>query len=455
MRMGPGLRACEKILRDGGEGLWIVIHWADRFGGQAMTGGARVVKADRSQLSWDLVDLEGWLPADHRARVVWAFAETLDLSSLYAAVKSREGEAGRPTSDPRVHLALWLYATIDAVGSARELDRLSRGDLAYRWLRGGVPLDYHTLSDFRRNSGDLLDRLLGESLTALMAEGLVRLDEVIIDGTKVRAAASKGSFKTAAGLAEMARLAEERVATLKAETDADPAANLRRRKAARERAAREVGERATRAKAMLDKLAAEKEARTKTHKAEEAGKAEPSASATDPEARMMRFADGAVRPGYNMQVAATADCGLILAIDPTDRRNDSGLARPMVKDIERRLGVVPGRIIVDTVYATAGTSWRWLSLPGRSPRSRRPSPTGWMCRPMPCACGQPNGPASRPRCATGAPAWQRPKARRPCARGSASSSSMRRSRTEVLVASSCAGWPRSEPWRCCTPSPTT
>lgn len=318
-----------------------------------MTGGARVVKADRLQLSWDLVDLEGWLPADHRARVVWAFAETLDLSSLYAAVKSREGEAGRPTSDPRVHLALWLYATIDGVGSARELDRLSRGDLAYRWLRGGVPLDYHTLSDFRRNSGDLLDRLLGESLTALMAEGLVRLDEVIIDGTKVRAAASKGSFKTAAGLAEMARLAEERVATLKAETDADPAANLRRRKAARERAAREAGERATRAKAMLDKLAGEKEARTKTHQAEEAGKAEPSASATDPEARMMRFADGAVRPGYNMQVAATADCGLILAIDPTDRRNDSGLARPMVKDIERRLGVVPGRIIVDTVYATA------------------------------------------------------------------------------------------------------
>jgi transposase len=317
-----------------------------------MTGGARVVKADRSQLSWDLVDLEGWLPADHRARIVWAFAEALDLGDVYAAIKSREGEAGRPASDPRVLLGLWLYATIEGVGSAREVDRLCRSDLAYRWLRGGVPIDHHLLSDFRSANGELLDRLLSESLAALMAEGLVRLDEVIIDGTKVRAAAGKGSFKTAHGLAEMAELAEARVAALKAEVDADPAANSRRRNAARERAARETGERATRAKAMLDKLAAEKEARAKRHKAEEAEKAEPSVSASDPQARMMRFADGAVRPGYNMQVAATADCGLILAIEPTDRRNDSRLARPMVEEIERRLGAVPGCIILDNGYAT-------------------------------------------------------------------------------------------------------
>ena len=318
-----------------------------------MRGGARIVKADRLQLSWDLVDLEGWLPADHRARVVWGFAETLDLSGFYAAVKSREGEAGRPTSDPRVHLALWLYASIEGVGSARELDRLSQTDLAYRWLRGGVPLDYHTLSDFRRDSGELLDRLLSESLAALMAEGLVRLEEVIIDGTKVRAAASRASFKTAAGLDEMARLAQQRVAALKAEVEADPAANRRRRQAARERAGRETQERVEGAKTMLDKLAAERAERAKRHKADEGGKAEPSASATDPQARIMRFADGAVRPGYNVQVAATADCGLIVAIEPTDRRNDSGLARPMVEEIERRLGTVPDCILVDSGYTAA------------------------------------------------------------------------------------------------------
>lgn len=312
-----------------------------------MTGGARVVKADRSQLSWDLVDLEAWLPADHRARIVWAFAETLDLSELYDAIKSREGEAGRPKSDPRVLLALWLYATIEGVGSARALDRLSQTDLAYRWLRGGVPVDYHTLSDLRSDSGQLLDQLLSQSLTALMAEGLVRLDEVIIDGTKVRAAAGRGSFKTADGLVELAQLADARVEALKSEVDADPTAHSRRRQAAQERAAREAGERAARAKAMLDRLEAEK-----THKAAEAKKAAPSASTTDPEARMMRFADGAIRPGYNVQVAVTADHGLIVGIEPTDRRNDSGLAHPMVEEVERRLGSTPGCIIVDTGYAS-------------------------------------------------------------------------------------------------------
>jgi transposase len=317
-----------------------------------MTGGARVVKADRSQLLWDVVDLDGWLAADHRARIVWAFALTLDLSALYAAIKSREGEAGRPKSDPRVLLALWLYATIEGVGSARLLDRLSQTDLAYRWLRGGVPVDYHILSDFRSEHGRLLDQLLSQSLAALMAEGLVRLDEVIIDGTKVRAAAGRGSFKTADGLAEMARLAEARVTALKAEVDADPAAHSKRRKAASERAAREAKDRAARAKAMLDRLEAEKKARARTHKADEAKKAAPSASTTDPQARMMRFADGAIRPGYNVQVAVTADHGLIVGIEPTDRRNDSGLAQSMVEEVERRLAVTPSRIIVDTGYAT-------------------------------------------------------------------------------------------------------
>ena len=317
-----------------------------------MRGGARVVEADRSQLSWDLVDLDAWLPADHRARVVWAFVLTLNLDALYAKIKAREGEAGRPAADPRVLLALWLYATIEGVGSAREVDRLSQSELVYRWLRGGVPLDYHTLSDFRVENDAVLDRLLSESLAALMAEGLVRLEEVIIDGTKVKAAAGKDSFKTADGLAKAATLAAGRVAALKAEVEADPAAQKRRSHAARERAAREAVERAARARAMLDRLAAEKEERAKTHKAAEGKKGEPTASLSDPEARMMRFADGAVRPGWNVQVAATSDHGFIVGIEATDRRNDTGLVPPMVDEIERRLAVTPSRIIVDGGLAT-------------------------------------------------------------------------------------------------------
>ena len=136
------------------------------------------------------------MPADHRARPVWSFVESLDLSQLYDQVLSREGEAGRPAADPAVLLSLWLYATIEGVGSARELERLAQSDAAYRWLAGGVPLNYHGLADFRVGQAEILDRLLTQSVTALIAEGLISLDEIAVDGTKVRASASKEFFRT-------------------------------------------------------------------------------------------------------------------------------------------------------------------------------------------------------------------------------------------------------------------
>ena len=163
-----------------------------------MTSEARFIPADRLQTRWDFIDLETLLPSDHRARIVMSFIENLDLSALYDAIKSREGEPGRPPPDPSVLLALWLYATIEGVGSARQLERLAQSDLAYRWIAGGVPLNYHGLSDFRVGHVEVLDRLLSESVTALIAEGLVSLAEIAVDGTKVRANASKESFKTAA-----------------------------------------------------------------------------------------------------------------------------------------------------------------------------------------------------------------------------------------------------------------
>ena len=108
-----------------------------RAGGVVMLDGVRVLEANRSQLSWDLVDLEALLAADHRARLVWRFVETLELTGFYQAIRSRDGEAGRPAADPKVLLALWLYASLEGVGAARELDRLVSRDVAYRWL-GGV-----------------------------------------------------------------------------------------------------------------------------------------------------------------------------------------------------------------------------------------------------------------------------------------------------------------------------
>ncbi len=328
----------------------------DESAGVAMTNGtgkARIIEADRSQLSWDLIDLDAWLPADRLARLIWAFTGTLDLSALYAAIKSIEGEAGRPAIDPRVLLALWLYATAKGTGSARELDRLCRQDLAYRWLAGGVPLNYHTLADFRVGQAAFLDKLLTESLTALLAAGVLSLEEIIVDGTKVRAPASRKSYLRAGGLEKAHQAAKDRVEALKAEVEADPAASNRRSRAAQERAARERLEKVEAAREALEKLQTEKEARKKTHAKDESKKKEPAASTTDPDARRMRFADGAVRAGYNMQVAVTADHGFILGIDVTDRRNDAGFARPMAEAVEVRLGKTPGRLLADTNYATA------------------------------------------------------------------------------------------------------
>jgi len=314
---------------------------------------ARVVRPDRRQLRWDMVDLEGLLPADHRARLVWSFVESLDLSPLYDRILSREGEAGRPAADPAVLVALWLYATIEGVGSARELERLAQSDVAYRWLAGGVPLNYHGLADFRVDSAEVLDRLLTQSMTALIGEGLISLAEIAVDGTKVRASASKQSFRTGEKLLKLEAAIAERLTALKQELTDDPAASNRRRQAARERAARDVQERAARARAALERLEAERKARAKRHAKDEAKKKEPRASTTDPEARCMRFPDGAVRPAYNAQIAAAPKEGVIVSIAVTDRRNDAGLAGPMVDDIARRYGRTPDKLLVDTSYATS------------------------------------------------------------------------------------------------------
>jgi transposase len=319
-----------------------------------MANEARFIRADRFQPRWDFIDLEALLPSDHRVRIVMSFVDSLDLSDLYDAIKSHEGEPGRPPPDPAVLLALWLYATIEGVGSARQLDRLAQRDLAYRWIAGGVPLNYHGISDFRVAHMEVLDRLLSESVTALIAEGLVSLAEIAVDGTKVRANASRDSFKTGTKLAQVEAAVEQRLAALKAEIESNPEASSQRRRAARERAGREVKERAEKARAALDRVRAEKEKRTKTHRQDEAKKkSEPKASLSDPEARNMRFPDGAVRPAYNAQVAVTPKEGIIVSVEMTDRRNDAGLAVPMVDDIVHRYGKAPGNLLVDTHYATS------------------------------------------------------------------------------------------------------
>ncbi len=314
-------------------------------------GKARVVVANRAQLSRDLINPDGWLAPDHRARLVVGFVETLDLTVLYDKVEAREGSAGRPAADPAVLFALWLLATMDGVGAARELDRLTSQDLAYRWVACGVPVNYHGLAEFRVAHADVLDDLLTETLAAFMAERLFDADEIVVDGTKIKASAGKSSYKRAPRLDEAEAAARAGVAALKAEVDADPAASAKRTQAARARGLRQTQERIERARGKLAEIEAEKAERAKRSPKEVAGQKEARASLTDPQARRMRCADGAVRASYNVQIAATTDHGFVTAIMATDRRNDSGLVRPMFEESEQRLGRPIKRVLADTGFA--------------------------------------------------------------------------------------------------------
>jgi len=314
-------------------------------------GKARVVVANRAQLSRDLINPDGWLAPDHRARLVVGFVETLDLTVLYDKVEAREGSAGRPAADPAVLFALWLLATMDGVGAARELDRLTSQDLAYRWVACGVPVNYHGLAEFRVAHADVLDDLLTETLAAFMAERLFDADEIVVDGTKIKASAGKSSYKRAPRLDEAEAAARAGVAALKAEVDADPAASSKRTQAARARGLRQTQERIERARGKLAEIEAEKAERAKRSPKEVAGQKEARASLTDPQARRMRCADGAVRASYNVQIAATTDHGFVTAIMATDRRNDSGLVRPMFEESEQRLGRPIKRVLADTGFA--------------------------------------------------------------------------------------------------------
>src|SRR5512143_489725 len=311
-----------------------------------MSDEARVKQADRRQLRWDMVDLDSQLSEDHRARAVGAFVSGLKLSEFYARIKARGEVAGRPATDPKILLALWLYATLEGVGSARAVDRLCRHHAAYRWLCGGVEVNHNILAEFRVESGALVDRLLTESLTALIAAGLVSLEEAAIDGTKVRAAASKGSLSGGGKLARLSAAVGARVQALKDELASDPEGSERRVKKRALQAAEEQARRVAAAAAKLAELERERQERERTHPAEEADKGEPKASTSDVEARTMRMADGAMRLAYNVQVATA--CGFVIAVEPTDRRNDKGLAPMLVGQIEARCGAAPGRLLADS-----------------------------------------------------------------------------------------------------------
>lgn len=316
---------------------------------------ARVMRARRDQLEMREVDLESLLPGDHRARVVWSFVEGLDLGPLYAEFKAVEDQPGRPGIDPLILMALWLFATLEGVGSARALDRLCIEHNAYRWICGGVGVNYHSLSDFRVKYVEFLDELLTRSVAALMMNGTVTLKRMAQDGVRVRANAGGSSFRRRKRLKAFLAVADEQVQRLRRELDEDPAASENRQQAAKRRAASERQERVTQALAEMEKIEAQYAAKNangnKKRKKNPPDEREPRASTTDPEARNMKMADGGFRPGYNVQLATDTASGVIVGFDVINRGTDWEELPPMLEQLQQRYGRCPEQSLVDGGFA--------------------------------------------------------------------------------------------------------
>jgi transposase len=315
--------------------------------GRKAAGEARMREPVRDQIELRAVDLDSLIGADHRARVFWAYVERLDLGELEDAIRAREHTPGQAPPNPRLLLALWLYAISEGVGSARALDRLCKYHDAYRWLCGGVSVNYHGLSDFRVAYPELLKRLLIEHVAALSAAGIIDLDEVAQDGLRVRAAAGASSFRREKTLRAELEKATSLVEQLAHEQDSDHDASNRRIKAARERAALERKERVEAALAKQEELKAERERRTKTNKAQVAKQREPGASTTDAQARNMKMADGGFRPAYNCQISTAAAGQIVVAVGVDTTGSDRGLVRPMLDELQCCYGRRPSRHLVD------------------------------------------------------------------------------------------------------------
>jgi transposase len=301
----------------------------------------RLRTADRQQLI-PAMPLDNLLEQDHQARLVWDFCLGLDLASLYEQIRSREGGPGRAAIDPRLCVALWLYATLEGVGSARALAWLCEHHNAFRWLVGGVSVNHHTLSDVRVAHLEVLDQMLTYSVAVLREQELVDLNRVAHDGMRVRASAGAASFRRQPTLKEHLAQAEEQVRRLKQELDDDPGAASRRQAKARERAARERTQRLRQALARIPEMAAKKKP-DEQHKAR--------ASSTDPEATVMKMPDGGFRPAFNIQYTADCPSQVIVAVAVTTSGSDMGQLKPQIQEVHERFGVYPKEALADGGFA--------------------------------------------------------------------------------------------------------
>lgn len=318
-------------------------------------GVPRVQPVNRTQLQFRVVDVEALIPEDHPARAVWEFVGKLDLSRFTEEIRAVEGSAGRPAYDPQLLVSLWIYSYSQGVTSARAIERLCAHDPAYQWLTGLAGLSAHTLSDYRVAHGDALREVFIQVLGVLSAAGLITLERVTQDGTRIRAAAASKRFHRKARIQEALREARAHVEALEALPEDE---GHRRQQTARARAQRAKVERLEAALQTFEQLTATKSRVDRV-------------STTDPDARVMKQADGGTAPSYNVQLSTDATHKLIVAVDVTQAGSDYQQLLPGLHRIEQNLGMPPAQVIVDGGYISsdniAALAARGVELIGPAP----------------------------------------------------------------------------------------
>jgi len=301
----------------------------------------KIKPINRDQIYMQMVDLEASIPADHPVRAIWEFVEELDLSALYKKIQSKIGEVGCSAHDPKMLMALWLYAYSDGINSAREVESLSgnsfEGKKAYQWLCGGKPVNHHTLSDFRIKYKEELDELFTQILGVLSHEGLITLKRITQDGTKIRANAGSNTFRREKSLKKHLKLAKKQVELL---SDPNGEPTSIRKKKAQLKGAKEKSVRLKKAMEEYEDLEKEKKRNKK----------ETRVSTTDPESRIMKQSNGGYNPSYNVQIAVDTENAIVVGKDITNDASDYNELEPMLEQIKARTDKVPNQIIVDGGY---------------------------------------------------------------------------------------------------------
>ena len=319
----------------------------------------RLQRPDRLQFRLIPATLDGALAAEHPARDIWSYLDTIDLAPLYATIKAVDGAPGRPAIDPKLLLALWVFATTEAVGSARELAELCERDLPYMWLCGGVCVNYHTLADFRSKNEKTFQELLQRHITSLVASNVVQLQRVARDGVRVRASAGDGSFRRRSRLEEVASEVRQQLELLAKELHDDPGASQRRKEAGKKRA---LEARAAKVAAAIERTRQIDKDRTSpnSHRSKkeqakrknDADEGNTRASATDGDASIMVMADGGYRPAYNCQAAMDPASGFVIATQISQDAGDGARMPPMVAELLEKYATRPTELLVDGGYST-------------------------------------------------------------------------------------------------------